>query len=143
VSNTRQQALHIHVEAQRRLREAALFGTKARSPNTAMLCSRVRKRAGGLRLRAVGRAIGEDRARCVGRRGVDECAAGDVEAGIGERREDDMADDGIAGRRDDVDDAPRANHRRCLRRSPLGRSIRPETPTRLHPRRRDWRRSAA
>ena len=45
--------------------EAAALGTKPRSPKSTMLCSMFGIGAGRLRLRAVGGAVGEDRARGV------------------------------------------------------------------------------
>jgi hypothetical protein len=61
--------------------------------------------AGGLGDRPVDAAVGEDRARGVAGGHGDEATAGEVEAGVGERRQVDLADHRVAAGVDDVDHA--------------------------------------
>ena len=85
--------------------EAAELGTKPRPPKRAMLSSMLGKAPVGCAIRAVGAAVGKDRARRIAGGRVDEATAREVEARVGERRESDVADHGVGAGGDDVDHA--------------------------------------
>ena len=98
----RDQALHVGVEAQRRLRRGGGVGHEAAFAEQRDALQQVREGAGGLRLGTVGAAVGEDGARRVTGGGVDERAAREVEARV-DGRQDDLPDHRVGRGGDDVD----------------------------------------
>ena len=84
--------------------EAAVLGTKPRSPKSAMLCSMFGKAPVGCATRAVRPAVGEDRARRVVPPAVlTNAPRAKLKPVLAMRREHHLVDDGVGGGRDDVD----------------------------------------